>query len=83
MVPTHQVDGYKKRKQRDITDPGTALIWNKYPLIAQVVRSALAVPAPSAPSERAFAQAGLVMETIVLLKGYWEAADEFPRSSSN
>lgn len=66
---------------------------HKYPLFAQVARSVLAVLASSAPSERVFSQAGLVMsskrsrlapdhlETIIFLKGSWEAADRFVRGS--
>lgn len=38
-----------------------ALHAHKYPLIAQVNRSALDVPASSTPSKRVFSQAGLVM----------------------
>ena len=68
---------------------------NKYPLIAEMACSALALPASSAPSERVFSQAGLLMsdkcswiaperlETIMFLKGSWEAADGFTLGSSS
>ena len=68
---------------------------HKYPLIANVARNVLAVPASSGPSERVFSQSGLVMtqrrnrlkperlETLMFLKGSWEAAEKFTRSAVN
>ncbi|CAM9772317.1 unnamed protein product [Sphacelaria rigidula] len=65
-----------------------ALSAHKYPLVAHVARNALAVPASSGPSERAFSQSGLVMtqrknrlkperlEPLTFLKGSREVANK-------
>lgn len=68
---------------------------HKYPLMSHIALNTLAVPVSSGPSERASSQSELLMtqrrnklkpkwlETLIFLKGSWEAAKKFARSPFN
>jgi hypothetical protein len=79
-----------EEEEREFSDP---LLWWKvravrFPLLAQLARRLLAIPASSAPSERLFSESGQLVsqkraslhpdtvEDIMLLRGSWDATEE-------
>jgi hypothetical protein len=86
-----QAEGGEGEKEREPSDP---LLWWKerafrFPLLAQLARRLLAIPASSAPSERLFSESGQLVsqkraslhpdtvEDIMLLRGSWDATVEY------
>jgi zinc finger BED domain-containing protein 1 (E3 SUMO-protein ligase ZBED1) len=83
-------EGEEVEEKRECSDP---LLWWKehaarFPLLAQLARRLLAIPATSAPSERLFSASGQLVslkraslspetvEDIMLLRGSWDATEK-------